>query len=84
MPSSIYQRAHNFTLQTLDGTTQIDHIFVSRFGIFVVETKYMQGWIFGSERQEQWTQKIYKKSFRSQTHSGRTTNMLKRWRHCLM
>ncbi|MCK7596467.1 NERD domain-containing protein [Microbulbifer sp. CAU 1566] len=66
LSSRAYQRFHNVTLQTPDGTTQIDHIFVSRFGIFVVETKNMQGWIFGGERQAQWTQKIYKKTFKFQ------------------
>ncbi|WP_043319504.1 nuclease-related domain-containing protein [Microbulbifer sp. HZ11] len=66
LPSGTYRRLHDVTLCTPDGTTQIDHIFVSRFGIFVIETKNMQGWIFGSERQAQWTQKIYKKSFRFQ------------------
>ncbi|GAA5217196.1 NERD domain-containing protein [Corallincola platygyrae] len=49
-----------------EGTTQIDHIFVSRFGIFVVETKNMRGWIFGSEKQATWTQKIYRQSFKFQ------------------
>lgn len=62
----VYHRIHNITLPTLDGTTQIDHIFVSRYGIFVLETKNMQGWIFGEENQAQWTQKIYKKSFKFQ------------------
>lgn len=66
LPVDTYHRIHNVTLQTLDGTTQIDHIFVSRFGIFVVETKNMKGWIFGGENQPQWTQKIYKKSFKFQ------------------
>lgn len=61
-----YHRVHNVTLPTSDGTTQIDHIFVSRFGIFALETKNMQGWIFGGENQAQWTQKIYKKSFKFQ------------------
>ncbi|MCC7202480.1 MAG: NERD domain-containing protein [Nitrospirae bacterium] len=57
-----YHRVDNVTLTTPDGTTQIDHLFVSRFGIFVLETKNMQGWIFGGEDQAHWTQKIYKKS----------------------
>jgi hypothetical protein len=48
------------------GTTQIDHIFLSPYGIFVLETKNMSGWIFGSERQAQWTQKLYKRSFKFQ------------------
>jgi len=41
LPLRVYQRVHNVTLQPPDGTTQIDHIFASRFGIFVVETKNM-------------------------------------------
>lgn len=60
---NIYRRLHNVTLPTPDGTTQIDHVFVSRFGVFVLETKNMQGWIFGAEGQAQWTQKIYRRSF---------------------
>ena len=50
----------NVTLPTADGTTQIDHIVVSEFGIFVIETKNMKGWIYGSEYQKLWTQKIFK------------------------
>lgn len=66
LPVKSYYRIHNVTLPTPDGTTQIDHIFVSRFGIFVVETKNMRGWIFGREKQAQWTQTLYKKSFKFQ------------------
>jgi len=66
LPSETYRPIHNITLPTPDGTTQIDHIFVSRFGIFVVETKNMKGWIFGQENQAQWTQKIFKESFKFQ------------------
>lgn len=47
-------------------TTQIDHILLSPFGVFVIETKNYKGWIFGGERQKMWTQKIYKKSFKFQ------------------
>lgn len=61
-----YHRLHNVTLPTIDGTTQIDHVVVSEFGIFVIETKNMRGWIFGSENQAQWTQKIYRKNVRFQ------------------
>ncbi|CAM2919329.1 NERD domain-containing protein [Moritella viscosa] len=55
-----YELFKNVTLPTEDGTTQIDHILLSPFGLFVIETKNMQGWIFGSERQAKWTQQIYK------------------------
>ncbi|WP_229702056.1 NERD domain-containing protein [Bowmanella pacifica] len=66
LPTDVYHPIHNVTLPTVDGTTQIDHIFVSRFGVFVVETKNVKGWIYGNERQAQWTQKIFKQSFKFQ------------------
>ena len=61
-----YRRLHNVTLDTPDGTTQIDHVFLSPYGIFVLETKNMSGWIFGTERQAQWTQRFRKRSFKFQ------------------
>lgn len=48
------------------GTTQIDHILLSPYGIFIIETKNYKGWIFGSERQKMWTQKIFKNSYKFQ------------------
>ncbi|WP_172372338.1 nuclease-related domain-containing protein [Sporosarcina jiandibaonis] len=57
-----YKVLHNITLQNTQGkTTQIDHVIVSIYGIFVVETKNYQGWIYGNEIDRQWTQVIYKK-----------------------
>ncbi len=61
-----YRRLHNVTLNTPDGTTQIDHVFLSIYGIFVLETKNMSGWIFGIEKQAQWTQRFRKRSFKFQ------------------
>jgi len=55
-----YHLIKNVTLPTEDGSTQIDHIIVSEYGIFVVETKNMKGWIFGGEHQKTWTQSIFK------------------------
>ncbi len=60
LPKDVYHAIHNVTLTTDNGTTQIDHIFVSQFGVFVVETKNMKGWIFGGEHQAQWTQTIFR------------------------
>lgn len=51
-----YTLLEDLTLPTLQGTTQIDHIVLSRFGVFVIETKNMSGWIFGGENQARWTQ----------------------------
>ncbi|WP_277560367.1 nuclease-related domain-containing protein [Acinetobacter beijerinckii] len=39
---------------------------LSPYGVFIVETKNYTGWIFGNARQKQWTQKIYKKSYKFQ------------------
>ena len=41
-------------------STQIDHIVVSPYGVFVIETKGYKGWILGGENSEYWTQTIYK------------------------
>ncbi|WP_372958327.1 nuclease-related domain-containing protein [Marinobacter sp.] len=61
-----YHLIRNVTLPTEDGTTQIDQLIVSPYGVFVVETKNMKGWIFGGERQRYWTQKIYRHSSKFQ------------------
>lgn len=60
LDKSGYHLTKNLTLPTEDGTTQIDHVLVSEFGVFVVETKNMKGWIFGGPHQRVWTQKIYR------------------------
>ena len=57
-----YHLIRNVILPTEDGTTQIDHIIVSRYGVFVIETKNMKGWMFGSPNQKTWTQKIYRQT----------------------
>ncbi len=38
------------------GTVQIDHVVTSKFGIFVIETVFIRGWISGAEFQSRWTQ----------------------------
>lgn len=58
---SIYRCFDDVIVPARDGTTQIDHIIVSPYGIFVIETKNMKGWIFGSENSAKWTQSIYGK-----------------------
>jgi hypothetical protein len=59
LPSKEYKVFHDVTLHTSQGPTQIDHIVVSRYGVFVVETKNYTGWIFGDAKSKQWTQTIY-------------------------
>ena len=57
---------HDLTLGVGINETQIDHVFISRCGVFVIETKNYRGWIFGGERSRQWTQVIYKNKTRFQ------------------
>lgn len=66
LPEQSYKAFHNIYLASGRGITQVDHIFVSQFGVFVVETKNMTGWIFGNERDRQWTQKIFQHTNRFQ------------------
>ncbi|MEP7248113.1 MAG: nuclease-related domain-containing protein [Gammaproteobacteria bacterium] len=63
-----YHLLNNLTLPDGDGdgTTQIDHVLVSRFGVFVLESKHYAGWIYGSERNATWTQVLYKKHYKFQ------------------
>lgn len=46
-------------LPTPYGSSQLDHIVVSPYGIFVIETKNYSGWIYGSEHGEYWTKNVY-------------------------
>ncbi len=53
-----YYIFNNLTLKTNDGSTQIDHVIVSPYGIFVIETKDLSGWIFGDKYGKVWTQML--------------------------
>jgi Nuclease-related domain len=57
---------NHITLKLKDGTTQIDHILVSRFGMFVIETKDYKGWIFANAKHATWTQVLYRWKFKFQ------------------
>jgi len=61
--NSEYQSLDGLILKTPDGTTQIDHLIVSPYGIFVIETKNLKGWIFGDEKKKQWTQSLHTRTF---------------------
>ncbi|MEZ4849481.1 MAG: nuclease-related domain-containing protein [Bacteroidia bacterium] len=56
-----YKVFNDIYIQTNGKTTQIDHLIISLYGIFVIETKNYKGWIHGSEKSEYWTQTFYKK-----------------------
>ena len=66
LDKNLYHRFHDVIIPSSHGTTQVDHILVSPFGIFVVETKNYKGWIYGSADQSTWTQVIYKSKYKFQ------------------
>tara|TARA_B100001989_G_scaffold251380_1_gene230471 strand:- start:64 stop:894 length:831 start_codon:yes stop_codon:yes gene_type:complete len=57
-----YYIFNNITIpSSVTVTTQIDHIIVSKYGIFVIENKDYSGWIFGHKNQKKWTQTLWGK-----------------------
>ncbi len=56
--SNEYITLNDVLLPTHYGTTQIDHIVVSPYGIFIIETKNYKGWIFGHQDSEEWKQSL--------------------------
>jgi len=61
LDKNVYRRIDNVIVNTPSGTTQIDHVLVSVYGIFVIETKNIKGWVFGAPNSDKWTQVIYGK-----------------------
>ena len=53
---------NDLVVKTSRGSSQIDHVVISIYGIFVIETKTYRGWIHGNENSEYWTQSIYHQS----------------------
>jgi hypothetical protein len=46
---------NNLLLPMPQGTTQIDHVVVSNYGVFVIESKNISGTIYGSAEDKYWT-----------------------------
>lgn len=55
LPRTQYHGFHNIVIPSGKGTTELDHVIVSTLGIFVVETKFWSGTIYGSEWDKRWT-----------------------------
>lgn len=64
--SGDYHLMNHITLSAVGGTTQVDHILVSRFGVFVIETKNYNGWIFANPSNGTWTQVLFRAKFKFQ------------------
>lgn len=51
-----YKVIHNLRIFYNGIMSQIDHIVISKYGIFVIETKNYKGVIYGGEKSYEWTQ----------------------------
>lgn len=59
-----YKVLNNVIIRTIDNSThQIDHIVVSKYGIFVIETKQINGYIKGNDYDKNWTVKRGKNTY---------------------
>ena len=61
-----YHHFRNVILSTSRGTAEIDHLIVSRFGLFVIENKKRSGWIFGEASDPYWTAVHFRSKYRFQ------------------
>jgi hypothetical protein len=62
--SEAYKVLNNVVLDVDGNTSQIDHIVISDYGLFVIETKNYGGWIFGAENSDYWTQVFFRRKER--------------------
>lgn len=56
-----YKVINDIIVKNGEKTSQIDHLVVSNYGVFVIETKNYKGWIYGDEYKKYWIQVIYKR-----------------------
>ena len=75
---------NNIVIKTSDGrTSQIDHILINEFGIFVVETKNYSGNVYGGLTHQNWLQYVgdrkesfYNPVMQNETHIKRLREVL--------
>lgn len=58
LPKDEYIVLNDLMLPTSYGRTQIDHVVLSLYGVYVIETKNYTGTLIGNEKSEQWEQNI--------------------------
>lgn len=63
LPKDKYIILNDIMIKSNKGTHQIDHIIISKYGIFVVEMKNYYGLITGEEHQNKWTQHLGKNKY---------------------
>lgn len=66
------------------GTSQIDNLVISKYGIFVIEVKNYTGWVFGNPNQKSWTQSIYGKKYHFQNPLIQNLGHIRTLKRCLV
>lgn len=72
LPQKEYIVLNDIMLEDENGTHQIDHIVISKYGIFVIEMKNYYGMIVGDEYKSSWIQYLGKKKsyFKNPIHQN--------------
>ncbi len=63
LPQNKYIVLNNVMIRSSKGSHQIDHIVISKYGIFVIEMKNYFGLITGDEYKDKWTQHLGKNKY---------------------
>lgn len=63
LPRRKFKLYNNIILEHDGRSSQIDHLIISQYGIYVIETKNYSGRIYGNETSEQFTQYIGKNKY---------------------
>lgn len=75
LPCEDYWVFNDILIRNGDYTTQVDHLIISRYGVFVIETKTVHGKVYGSGGSEYWKQYLpdtgYKRFGFTQEHQLR-------------
>jgi hypothetical protein len=59
LESNRYTVFNKVIIPSNGGTVRVDHVVISKFGIFVIETVFLRGWISGAEFQDRWKQQRF-------------------------
>ncbi|MBO7520223.1 MAG: NERD domain-containing protein, partial [Clostridia bacterium] len=60
LPKEEYAAINDIMIEQNGNTHQIDHIVISRYGVFVIEMKNYYGLISGDEYKSKWVQRVGK------------------------
>lgn len=63
LPKDTYRVLNDIFISTEKGTHQIDHVIVSKYGIFSIETKQYNGYITGNKYDKNWVRHAGNKKY---------------------